>query len=217
MIRLWQYWPVRVAGGFLLALPLLGLIMFGGFYIVSGSLMPGLAAFAAAVFYSHGYSVGLPGMDRAAGLKPRSEPGETNPLPIVVAMLSFPMAGAGLISLGTLFPEPDSLAFPARAVIILMAIFPPFLFALNAAPRHLRDAVVLACCVMAMFVAGIAAPRITGAILGSVNTGDHGTGVTLALFAGVFLALNAPLAVLLVKSGVCPLKDRQVVGEEARA
>ena len=218
MIRLWRYWPVRVVVLFPAALfPVVGGLVANGFFFPDGSAAV-VAAVAGVFVCAVGWRVAISPLDKAACRKPPAWQSVGQQV-WTLAALSLPIVllATGFILLITLPPGtgPRRLG-PEYLVFAILATFPPFLFMLHARPRDKRHWAYLRLCLPAMYAASLAAPFVMYYGGRALFSGDPGPGAAaaIALVAFVYAALNAPFAILLIRSGACALKYE--LAEEAR-
>lgn len=236
MIRLWRYWPVR-AVVLLPAVPFPVIAGFAALFFFPGEPAPlsvrgdfvtrgffpgesaaAIAAVAGMLVCAVGWRIAILPLDAAAVREPPAwrsagQQGRT----LAALWLPIILLATGVILLINLDPRPPGdpkLHIFEYQVFGILGIIPPFLLMLHARPRGRRHWAYLGLCLPAMIAATLAAPFAIVYGGQALFTDYPGGVIDIALVAFVYAALNAPFAILLIRSGACALKYE--LAEETR-
>lgn len=228
MIRLWQYWPVRHG-----AVLIFGALAFSLGYLAADSTFAtmdripreGETGILAMLFGIAGLAVlvaifgqRLKALEQAVPAAPAKRPSyKAILLGIGGFILATVLGVAAVIVQNVLGMGLELALFEVRVLVAPLAVFVPFLFIVHARPRNRRHWIVLGLGIPTIYIASLASLPAAAFVLSAAFPANPGSATATGLIVFAFLALNAPVAVLLLKSGACPPKDRVMAGANEEA
>lgn len=210
MTRLWRYRQVRDLAVLAIGIAIAQLTALAMHGFLSGAIWPGLALAAVCVAFAAAFLVG----SRSA--KPCNKNVRAEPRPPLSGKTILIWAGGflafyalGVVTVVALVNLGRYLGLAPPGLWLGMAplaMLPPYIFAILARPRTRRQWATLCLCIPAMLVAGAASLPAAAVLLSATLPGEPGMAALIAAAVPAYVLLNAPFAVLLVKSGACPLE-----------